>query len=126
MTNDTKDKLVDGAIVAAKSTAMIVGSLALAGATGARGGIFPRPINMWKNRRRERSINEWLAANGVTADGNVKVTWKDGTSKVMSLQWAAFNHAGRSKTELAYDTARFNGAVSFDNGRMVIEREGAE
>jgi hypothetical protein len=61
---ETKGKLVDGAIVAAKSAAMISVSL-IANTFGSRvtGAIVPRPINMWRNQRAKRlSQDEQLAA----------------------------------------------------------------
>jgi hypothetical protein len=58
MDNETKGKLVDGAIVTAKTTAMLLLSGALGHSGG--GGIFPRPINMWRNQRAQREYREQL------------------------------------------------------------------
>jgi hypothetical protein len=55
---DTKNKLVDGAMVAAKITGMMGISILATGLGGGRvvGAIIPRPINMWKNQRRSRAF----------------------------------------------------------------------
>jgi hypothetical protein len=68
MKEETKGKLVDSAIVAAKSAALIGLSAVAATAAphqGVRvvGAIVPRPINMWRNQRaKRRAQDEQLAA----------------------------------------------------------------
>jgi hypothetical protein len=70
MDDETKGKLVDGAIVAAKSAGYIGVSLIAAGIAGSIGRphhgvqmmrvLVPRPINMWRNQRSKRAAEELM------------------------------------------------------------------
>jgi hypothetical protein len=78
MDDVTKGKLIDGAVVAAKATAVIGAQVLIGGAlaslhphAGARHFVrmtIPRPINMWRNQRNKRAREETLAA--CIADGH--------------------------------------------------------
>jgi hypothetical protein len=110
MDDNTKEKLIDGAKVAAKSAGYLVSSVML---SAGRGAIIPRPINMWKNQRRERAIREAVEETGIPLDFKVKITrLKDGkvlANGVIST-WMAWNWRSCSKWELAYDLFRFKGS----------------
>jgi hypothetical protein len=78
MDDATKGKLIDGAIVTARATALIGGQVAVAAvlsalhpAAGASHFVrvaIPRPINMWRNQRARRAGREHLAV--CIADGH--------------------------------------------------------
>jgi hypothetical protein len=60
---ETKGKLVDGAIVAAKATTLAVVSFFGMSQGVVHTGTIPRPIRMWRNQRaKRRSQDEQLAA----------------------------------------------------------------
>jgi hypothetical protein len=94
MEKDTKNKLIDGATVAAKITGMMSINLLAAGlGSGSRVGvaIIPRPVNIWKNQRRSRAIRDALEEAGVQLDFKVKVTFKNKEPKICSLTWASWD-----------------------------------
>jgi hypothetical protein len=120
MDDETKGRLIDGAKVAAKSAGYL--SLTLLG--GGRGAIIPRPINIWKNERRERAMREAVEATGIPLDFTVKITrLRDGKETVGQIStWFAWNNLSCSKWELAYDLFRFRGSYEFGKEREGIFR----
>jgi hypothetical protein len=120
MDTETKNKLIDGALVTAKATGMVAFSLALSGMTGGRGGIFPRPINMWKNQRRTRAFKDAVEASGAPLTFQVRVTFKGKQPKVSSLTWAALN-VGCDKWELAYYLVTDGSCSWGKNGAITTE-----
>jgi hypothetical protein len=63
MKEETKGKLVDGAIVAAKATALAAVTFFGMSRGAVHTGTIPRPVNMWRNQRAKRlSQDEQLAA----------------------------------------------------------------
>ena len=120
---ETKDKLFDGAVVAAKITGMLglnVLSIGLASALGSRvaSQAIPRPINMWNNQRssraRSRAIRDLLVAADLPLDYNVRVTRANKEWKIYTIAWAAY-HTGINRWELLYHLSKA-GFYNFKNG----------
>jgi hypothetical protein len=113
---ETKGKLVDGAIVAAKATALIGGQVLLAGVASAihpAHGVrtmmrvaIPRPINMWKNQRAQRAAEEERAA--IIADG-------------------CFRYRDKYRVRFSSQNARWEwGEVDPADGKMWLDGQGAD
>jgi hypothetical protein len=114
--DETKGKLIDGTKVIAKSAAMLgltAFSFGMAPGGSIARGIIPRPINMWKNERREREIRKIVESVGIPLDFTIKVTYlKNGNEETFPItSWQAWNNFGWSKWELAFWLFKYEGSM---------------